>query len=138
MSNRNQIEVVSKIFNLKERQTAKGYMYSFSIPINGQTKEGDQELTEWLQGVIFTKERVTLADRCEAYFTAQLEVKPPYGDRPQHLGFIGYEIKQVFGKVYRVAKPKQQQPQPQAQQQQPQQYPQQPGPLMNEQDYIPF
>ena len=148
MSNRNQIEIVSKIFNLKERQTAKGYMYSFSVPINGQTKEGDKELTEWLQGVIFTKERVMLADRCEALFTAHLEVKPPYQDRPQQLGFTGYEIQPVFNKVYKISnKPKNQaQPQQQPGQQQ-HNYngthnatPQQQGanPLPNEMDYIPF
>lgn len=116
MNNRNQFEYVGKIFNVKERQTAKGYMYIFSVPINGQTKDGETELTEWMQGVIFTKERIALKDKGEAHFTAQLEVKPPWGDKPASIGFTGFSIEPVFGQAYRVPKPKdtrrQEQPEP--------------------------
>jgi hypothetical protein len=112
MNNRNHFEYVGKIFNLKERQTQKGWMYTLGIPVNGQSKDGEHEYTEWLSGVIFTKERVTLQDRGEAHFIAVLEVKPPYGDRPASIGFTGFNIEPVFGNVYRVAKKKQPKPQP--------------------------
>lgn len=99
--NRNSFEYVGKIFGVKERETTKGWMYSFSLPIDGQDKEG-QDLSIWMSGVIFTKERVTLPDRCTAHFIGKLEAKPAYKDRPASIGFIGYEVRQVFGKVYRA------------------------------------
>lgn len=106
MPNRSRLEYVGKIFGLKERETTKGYMYTFSVPVNGQSRDGDEELTEWVDGIIFTKERVALTDRGEAHFTASLEVKPPYGDRGQRVGFVGRFIEPVFGNVYRISKPK--------------------------------
>lgn len=112
MANRNQFEYVGKIFNLKERQTQKGWMYTFNVPINGQSKDSSEELTIWLDGIIFTKERTALSDRGEAHFTAQLQVNPPYRERPQSVGFVGRFIEPVFGNVYRVSKAKNKKPQP--------------------------
>lgn len=111
MSNRNQVEYVGIILNLKERQTSKGWMYTFSIPINGQANETAQELTEWIDTVIFTRERMALTDRGEAHFTAKLEVKPGYENRGPKIGLVGKFIEPVFGNVYRISK-KKNRPQP--------------------------
>ena len=105
---KNQFEYIGQIFNLKELKTSSGYGYKFSIPIT--STNGDAELKEWMNGVIFTKEPAALTDRCEAHFIAKLEVNPAYGEHPQKLGFRGYSIEPVFQKAFNKTKSNQAKP----------------------------
>jgi len=102
-------EFVTKIHKITEQQTAKGWLYRFSIPLTAM--EGEQQLTEWLQCGIFLKDRdPRLVDhKGEFHFTGSLQVKKAYGNYPQGLSLFGFEITPVLGKVYRVSKPKPQQ-----------------------------
>ena len=105
MQSKNQFEYIGIVFNLREKPTAKGWIYSFSIPISKM--EGETELKEWMSGAIFSKEQVSgLKDRCDVHFTANITVNAAYNDRPQSIGFFGFEIEPIFGKVYKVSKPK--------------------------------
>ena len=101
------IEFVSKIVNPKETQTAKGYLYRFSVPITEM--DGEQQITEWLQCAIFLKERDPriLQHKKEFHFTGELKLKKAYGNYPQGLSLFGFEITPVLGKVYRISKPQQ-------------------------------
>ncbi len=101
------IEFVSKIVTPKETQTAKGYLYRFSVPITEM--DGEQQITEWLQCAIFLKERDPriLQHKKEFHFTGELKLKKAYGNYPQGLSLFGFEITPVLGKVYRISKPQQ-------------------------------
>lgn len=105
---KNQFEYIGQIFNLKELKTSSGYGYKFSIPIT--STHGDAELKEWMHGIIFTKEPVTLTERGEAHFIAKLEVSPAYGEHPQRLGFIGFTITPLFQKAFNKTKSNQPKP----------------------------
>ncbi len=105
---KNQFEYIGQIFNVKELKTNSGYGYKFSIPIT--TTNADKELKEWMNGIIFTKEAVTLTERGEAHFIAKLEVSPAYGEHPQRLGFIGFTITPLFQKAFNKAKSNQPKP----------------------------
>ena len=104
---KNQIEIVSKIVKPREIKTAKGYLYSFSVPI--AEMDGDAQLTEWLSCSIFLKEQnsLILTHKEEFHFIGKFSIKKAYKDYPQGLQLFGFEITPVFGKVYRVPKPKQ-------------------------------
>ncbi len=105
MQNKTQLEYVGIVFNLKEKRTAKGWIYSFSIPVSKQN--GEEELREWMRGAIFSKEQVPgLRDRGDVHFTAELSVNPAYNDRPQSIGFFGFEIEPIFGKAFRISNKK--------------------------------
>ncbi len=102
------IEFVTKIVNLKEQQTAKGFLYRFSVPITEM--DGEEQLTEWLQCAIFLKERdprIT-GHTGQFHFSGELKVKKAWGSYPQGLNLFGFEIKPVLGNVYRLSKPKSQ------------------------------
>lgn len=69
-------------------------MYRASTPIV------TGELKEFLNGVIFTKERVELSERCEVHLIAKIEVQAAYGNYPQRLGFVGFTIEPIFQKAF--------------------------------------
>jgi len=93
--NKNQFEYCGLAFNVKESQTSNGgWMYKLSIPlVTG-------ELKEYLSGIIFTKEKVELPERCEVHLIAKLEVQAAYATYPQRLGFVGFKIEQIFQKAF--------------------------------------
>ena len=101
------IELVGKVIKPKEIQTAKGWIYSFSIPITEM--DGENQLTQWLNCSIFLKERDPriVQHTGEFHIVGKLVVKKAWGDNPQSLGLFGFEITPILGKVYRVSKPKQ-------------------------------
>jgi len=103
--NHNRVEAVTMVFNLKEKQTSKGWMYTFTFALTGETQSG-QELSGYLPTLIFTRERVAIKDRQIAHFSGELKIKPAYGDYPQTVQVVGYFLEPVFGNVYRIAKSK--------------------------------
>lgn len=104
--NHNRFEAISKIFNLKEMETQKGWMYRFTFSLSGSDEENNP-LTEYMQALIFTKERIVgLEDKAMAHFIGELRVKPAYGSFPQTTQVIGYFIQPVFGNAYKITNPK--------------------------------
>ena len=99
------IEIIGRASSIKETRTAKGYVYSFALPIEGQDKEGER-LTEWLRCSIFQKERrpELLEHRGELHVIGELQALPAWGDYPQKIGLWGFHIEPVLGRVWRIAK----------------------------------
>ena len=99
------IEIIGRASSIKETRTPKGYVYSFGLPIGGQSREGEQ-LTEWIRCSIFQRERrpELLEHRGEFHIIGELQALPAWGDYPQKIGIWGYHIEPVLGRVWRVAK----------------------------------
>ncbi len=108
------IELIAKAINIKEHQTAKGWLYSFSVPVSEM--QGENQATEWLQCSVFLKERDPrlMQHKGEFHVTGKFTIKKAYGDYPQRLGLFGFEMVPVLGNVYRISKPRQD-PSPQSQ-----------------------
>ncbi len=100
------VELIAKAINIKEHQTGKGWLYSFSVPISEM--DGENQITEWLQCSVFFKERDPrlVQHKGEFHITGKFTIKKAYGDYPQRLGFFGFEMVPVLGSVYRINKPK--------------------------------
>jgi len=113
------IELVGKVIKPKEIKTAKGWIYSFSIPITDM--DGEQQITQWLNCSIFLKGRDPriMQHTGEFHIVGKLVVKKAWGDNPQSLGLFGFEITPVLGKVYKQGKPKETIPQPKPNMQEP-------------------
>ena len=103
-------EFIVKVHNIKEKRSAKGWLYSFSIPLTKMQE--DVQLTEWLSCMIFTKERDSriMTHQGEFHFSGSLQVKPGWNEYPQGLSLFGFQIEPVLGNVYRVVKPTPQTP----------------------------
>ena len=101
------VELIGKAIKLKEIQTQKGWIYSFSIPITDM--DGEQQLTQWLNCSIFLKEKDQhiMQHTGEFHIVGKLVVKKAWGDYPQSLGLFGFEITPVLGKVYKQGNPQQ-------------------------------
>jgi hypothetical protein len=102
---RQHIEIISRASSIKETRTAKGYIYSFGLPITGQSRDGE-ELTEWMRCSIFQKERRPdlLDHQGEFHIIGELQPLPAWGDYPQKIGLWGFYIEPVLGRVWRIAK----------------------------------
>lgn len=94
MSN-NTFEYIGKIFNLKENRAESGWSYSFTIPIESYLAK-DFDDTLWMGGIILVKERVSLDINRPVKFSAFIEARAPYGGRPATIGFIGFDVENVF------------------------------------------
>jgi len=101
---RQHIEIIGKGSRLKETRTAKGWLYSLSLPITSTDRDG-QELTEWLSCSIFQKDRrpELLEHTGEFHLIGELRVQAAWNDRPQKLSLFGFHIEPVMGRVWRVA-----------------------------------
>jgi len=99
------VEFVTRTTKITERETAKGFIYSFAVKIE-TPDNGGESLTHWLQCAIYQHERrpELLQHSGEFHFTGELRVAPPWGDRPQELRLWGWEIEPVLGSVWRVRK----------------------------------
>lgn len=100
-------EMVGKLSKIKEIQTKTGkWMYNFSVPITKMV--GEEQHTQWLQCTIILKERDTrlTAHKGEFHFTGSLVLKEAWGEYPETLSFLGFEIEPVLGNVYRTPKPR--------------------------------
>ena len=104
-------EFVTEIQNLKEKQSTKGWLYSFSIPLTKMQE--DVQLTEWLSCIIFLKERDPriMTHQGDFHFSGTLQVKPEWNEHPQGVSLFGFQIEPVLGNIYRVTKTKAQTPQ---------------------------
>ena len=102
---RQHIEIIGKASRVKEAKTARGWIYSFAVPISSDDRDRNH-LTEWLPVSIFQKEQrpELLEHRGEFHIVGELQVKPAWGDRPQKLGLFGFYVEPVLGRVWRVAK----------------------------------
>ncbi|WP_456392765.1 hypothetical protein [Nitratifractor sp.] len=137
---RQNCEFVAKAHGIRERKTAKGYVYTFGVAIDDREGKG---LTEWLQCAIYQQKQrpELLGHDGELHFTGELQVRPAYNDRPQGLQLFGFFVEPVLGKVWRVGgqrRERKPESKPQASPSKPQPQPAQPFPEMESSMEIPF
>ena len=80
---RQRVEIISRTSQVKERRTAKGWLYSFAIPVTSTDRSGS-ELTEWLQCNIFQKDQRpdVMRHQGELHLIGELQVQSAWGDHP--------------------------------------------------------
>ncbi len=89
------VEITSKIRVMKISKSAKGWVYSFSVPVTSKTKGLD--LTELLNCAIFVKERdeVIETHTGEFFFIGTLTVTPAYKNISRRISLFGFSIEVI-------------------------------------------
>jgi hypothetical protein len=96
-------EAISQTTKITERETERGYTYSFAIPIICDDKH-DNRLKEWLQCTIFQRKRRpdVMRHRGKFRISGELRIMPAKGELPQKLYLFGFSIEPVKEKVIKL------------------------------------